>query len=196
MKQYWRNLLVVPNKPPPPTSVQIKLNLAHPTWSQYCSDKLWQCGTNWTEKWEFTIPGSDLLLSGLGRLVCLVQLLRLLWRGGPAQVGENYIKWRNFYLFFKIQFTEIDILVCFSSIIHCSDTDCALRVQKKYAMGEEKREEFAILSAVQVKNNDEIKFLVFLCNSVLSIYQIYSLQNNQSRCLCLLHRLKLIHFLW
>ena len=52
-KQYWRNLLVVPNKPPPPTSVQIKLNLAHPTWSQYCSDKLWQCGTNWTEKWEF-----------------------------------------------------------------------------------------------------------------------------------------------
>ena len=63
-------------------------------------------------------------------------------------------------------------LVCFSSIIHCSDTDCALRVQKKYAMGEEKREEFAILSAVQVKNNNEIKFLVFLCNSVLSIYQI------------------------
>ena len=62
-------------------------------------------------------------------------------------------------------------LVCFSSIIHCSDTDCAMRVQNKSAVEEEKREEFATHSAVQVKNI-KIKFLVFICNSVLSIDQI------------------------
>ena len=97
------------------------------------------------------------LLAGLGRLVRLVKLLRLLRRRGPTQVRDL------FNLIFRI------IFVCVSSIIHCSDTDCALRVLRKHAEEGEKREEFAILSVVQVKNDRN--FFVFLCNFV-SIYQI------------------------
>ena len=90
VRQYWRNLFVVPNKPPPPTSVQIKLNLAHPTWSQYCPYKLWQ----WNKlNREIGIPfiADPNLLTGLGRLVRLVKLLRLLWRWGPTQVRDLFI---------------------------------------------------------------------------------------------------------
>ena len=99
------------------------------------------------------------LLAGLGRLVRLVKLLRLLRRRGPTQVRDL------FNLIFRI------IFVCVSSIIHCSDTDCALRVLRKHAEEGEKREEFAILSVVQVKNKYDRNFFVFLCNFV-SIYQI------------------------